>query len=226
MGIFNQSGAATTANQNVAQNPLQAILANLQLGGLAVSEETANIDKKERHKCFSMDVLFALNADKPKTALTALYLLSKPDTHDKKGRDWQIVISGANWSTYCAVSAEIASAIESNADLKAKARPVGTKLDKCPNAIADFIVAVGINRIDDVVSARYCIELTDENPAYPEKSDENGEPSGEFVYFNNRLAFRQEVGELMSDEEKQNHPAFKAWSAAQSKSSSDSNDAA
>lgn len=229
MGIFDNGSNAAAANQNAANvvNPIDGILSNLIFGGIAANEETKELDAKKRVAYFSLQELFMLNAEKPKTAATAIYIYRKADDHDKRGRDYNCLVEGPDWSSYCTLSKEIAGVISTSPDLAALARPIGTKTDKMPNAIVTFIKVVGIARIDDVVMPKYAIDLDDENPSYPEKTKEDGTPTGEFIYFNNRLAMRHEVGEPMSDAEKQAHPAFKAYMAAKSANvASNSNDAA
>lgn len=228
MGIFNQSGAATTANQNVATVATSSVAnfaALLRRGKLAVSEETEQMNRVERRKAFSKDILFNCVDGGIDTSLTAAYVMAKAADHDKRGRDYQVVICGNNWSAYCSLSSRVASLIETDADLKSMARPVGTKLDKCPDCLVQLVSAVGIDRIGDLTLAKYPIELTDDNPTYPERTDENGNAKGN-VYFNDRLCFAEEVGEVMTDAEKLAHPAFIAWLGENTPTTFNANDAA
>lgn len=221
MGIFNQSGAATTANQNVAN----AVKFVIRRATGNVDEAFSEINKTVQRKYFALQMLLTSTTDGFDCIANKIVVYAKASDHDKRGRDYQVLVIGKGWSAYCTVSAAVSAVIESNADLKAMARPVGTKTDKCPDAFDAFFSAFGDPT--SLAIAKYPVELTDENPAYPEKTNEDGKPSGEFIYFNDRLCTVAEVGDPMTDDEKVAHPAFKAYMAAKSAESADnSNDAA
>lgn len=223
MGIFNNSGAATTANQNVATAATPKFVIRRATGN--VDEAFSEINKTEQRKYFALQMLLTPTADGFDCIANKVVIYAKASDHDKRGRDYQVLVVGKGWSAYCTVSAAVCSAIESNADLKALSRPVGTKTDKCPDAFDAFFSAFGDPT--SLAIAKYPIELTDENPAYPEKTNEDGKPSGEFIYFNDRLCTVAEVGDPMTDEEKVAHPAFKAYMATKAaNATTDNNDAA
>lgn len=222
MGIFNQSGAATTANQNVA-NTVAKFVIRRATGN--VDEAFSEINKTVQRKYFALQMLLASTTDGFDCIANKIVVYAKASDHDKRGRDYQVLVIGKGWSAYCTVSAAVSAVIESNADLKAMARPVGTKTDKCPDAFDAFFSAFGDPT--SLAIAKYPVELTGENPTYPEKTNEDGKPSGEFIYFNDRLCTVAEVGDPMTDDEKLAHPAFKAYMAAKAAESADnSNDAA
>lgn len=205
MSLFNMTQAAAAAAQNTNANTNAAVVnvrRAFKRGGLAASEFLSEAAKRELRKVFSSDPI-AVGND---LLFTALFGYKKADKHDERGRSFSVFFQGNGISGGASLSAKVFAKLSANADFVAALAANRAKLDNATDALDFFIDSFG-NDIYDLRLVVDPIELDEETPEYPEKE------KGGRVYFNYRIAFADEAGEVMSDEEIAAHPAFIAWQA-------------
>lgn len=176
-------------------------------GGLAASETAAELLKRTLRKVLSCDPLFVGDD----TVLTAVFFYKKADKHDERGRAFSAFLQGNGIATGASLSAKVFSLCQANADIVASLAPNRAKVETATDAFDYFVDALG-DRIYDLRLVIDPVELDEANPEYPER--ENADSNGlKHVYYNTRLAFADEVGEVMTAEEAAKHPAIIAMNA-------------
>lgn len=199
MSLFNMTQAAAAAAQNTVAT---AVRRAFKRGGLTASEFLAESAKRDPRKVFSADPIAVGDA----LLFTALYGYKKAEKHDERGRAFSVFFQGNGICGGASVSARVFAKLNANADFVAALAANRAKLDTAQDALDFFVDSFG----DDIYNLRLAcdpIELDEETPEYPEKE------KGGHVFFNYRIAYADEVGEVMSDEEIAQHPAFIAWQA-------------
>lgn len=176
-------------------------------GGLAASETAAELLKRTLRKVLSSDPLFVGDD----TVLTAVFFYKKADGHDERGRAFSAFLQGNGIATGASLSAKVFSLCQANADIVASLAPNRAKVETATDCFDYFVDALG-DRIYDLRLVIDPVELTEEQPEYPEResADSNGL---KHVFFNARLAFADEVGEVMTADEAAAHPAIVAMNA-------------
>jgi hypothetical protein len=176
-------------------------------GALAASETAAELLKRTLRKVLSCDPLFVGDD----SLLSAIFFYKKADKHDERGRAFSAFLQGNGISGGASLSAKVFGLCQANADIVASLAPNRAKVETATDCFDYFVDALG-DRIYDIRLVIDPVELTDENPEYPEReaADSNGL---KHVYYNARLAFADEVGEVMTAEEAAKHPAIIAMNA-------------
>lgn len=204
MSLLNSTPvAASAANQmsNVATRRA------FKRGGLAASETAAELLKRTLRKVLSSDPVFVGDD----SLLSAIFFYKKADKHDERGRAFSAFLQGNGISGGASLSAKVFGLCQANADIVASLAPNRAKVETATDCFDYFVDALG-DRIYDIRLVIDPVELSEENPEYPEResADNNGL---KHVYYNARLAFSDEVGEVMSPEEASKHPAIIAMNA-------------
>lgn len=204
MSLLNSnSTVAASAAKPMSNNVRRAF----KRGGLAASETAAELLKRTLRKVLSCDPLFVGDD----TVLTAVFFYKKADKHDERGRAFSAFLQGNGIATGASLSAKVFSLCQANADIVASLAPNRAKVETATDAFDYFVDALG-DRIYDLRLVIDPVELDEANPEYPER--ENADSNGlKHVYYNTRLAFADEVGEVMTAEEAAKHPAIIAMNA-------------
>ena len=215
----------TTAAANVAANQMSnaAVAAPVRRafkrGGLAASETAAELLKRTLRKVLSCDPLFVGDD----SLLSAIFFYKKADGHDERGRAFSAFLQGNGIATGASLSAKVFGLCQANADIVASLAANRSKVETAVDCFDYLVDALG-DRIYDLRLVVDPVELSEENPEYPEReaADSNGL---KHVYYNARLAFADEVGEVMSPEEAAAHPAIIAMNAELASASAAANQA-
>lgn len=189
-----------------AAKPMSNVRRAFKRGGLAASETAAELLKRTLRKVLSCDPLFVGDD----SLLSAIFFYKKADKHDERGRAFSAFLQGNGIATGASLSAKVFSLCQANADIVASLAPNRARVETATDAFDYFVDALG-DRIYDLRLVIDPVELDEANPEYPEReADSNGL---KHVYYNARLAFADEVGEVMTAEEAAKHPAIIAMNA-------------
>lgn len=210
MGLLNSTPVAASAANQMSNNVVRRAF---KRGGLAASETATELLKRTLRKVLSSDPLFVGDD----TVLTAVFFYKKADKHDERGRAFSAFLQGNGIATGASLSAKVFSLCQANADIVASLAPNRAKVESAIDAFDFFVDALG-DRIYDLRLVIDPVELDETNPEYPER--ENTDSNGlKHVYYNARLAFADEVGDVMTAEEAAAHPAIIAMNAELSSAS-------